>query len=77
MSNAAPRREPSAPFTKDMTVDQVMKHHPVARWVLFSYNLSGCGTCDLSENETLEQLSAKYGIPLPMILDDLNGILES
>jgi hybrid cluster-associated redox disulfide protein len=77
MSNAAPRGESPAPFTKDMTVDQAMKHHPVARWVFFSYNLSGCGGCDLSQDETLEQLSRKYGIPLEMILDDLNGILES
>lgn len=76
MSTAAPRPEPPAPFTKEMTVDQAMKHHPVARWVFFSYNLSGCGVCDLSSDETLEQLSRKYGIPLEMLLDDLNGILR-
>ncbi len=76
MSTAAPRPEPPAPFTKEMTVDQAMKHHPVARWVFFSYNLSGCGACDLSEDETLEQLARKYGIPLDVLLDDLNGILQ-
>lgn len=76
MSTAAERPERPAPFAKEMTVEQAMKHHPVARWVFFSYNLSGCGTCELSEGETLEQVSAKYRIPLEMLLDDLNGILE-
>ena len=74
--STAPSPNLPAPFTKEMTVDQAMKHHPVARWIFFSYNLSGCGACDLSEDETLEKLSAKYGIPLEMLLDDLNGILE-
>jgi hypothetical protein len=32
----------ATPFTKEMTVSQAMKHHPVARWIFFSYNLTGC-----------------------------------
>ena len=64
------------PFTKEMTVSQAMKHHPVARWIFFSYNLTGCNSCSISEGETLEELSHKYGISLEALLDDLNGILH-
>lgn len=63
------------PFKKEMTVSQAMKHHPVARWIFFSYNLTGCNSCSISEGETLEELSHKYGISLDALLDDLNGIL--
>lgn len=71
--------EPAAapqPFHGGMTVDEAMKHHPVARWVFFSYNIIGCNSCASSEAETLEQLSAKYGIPLELLLSDLNDLLN-
>ncbi|MGH9459542.1 MAG: DUF1858 domain-containing protein [Thermoanaerobaculia bacterium] len=71
-----PETTAPAPFTKEMTVSEAMRHHPVARWVFFSFNLSGCNACSISEDETLEQLSAKYGIPLERLLGELNAVLQ-
>ena len=71
------RRNDVAPFTGGMTVTEAMRHHPVARWVFFSFNLTGCGACSISEQETLEQLASKYGIPLDDLLDELNATLTS
>lgn len=71
-----PASETPLPFTADMTVREAMAHHPVARWVFFSYNLAGCNSCASSENETLAQVSSTYGIALELLLDDLNGLLD-
>ena len=76
MSSPSASPESPRPFTGDMTVQEAMAHHPVARWVLFSYNLAGCNSCASSESETLAKLSVTYGIPLEMLLDDLNGLLD-
>lgn len=76
MSASNPASERPRPFTAEMTVQEAMGHHPVARWVFFSYNLAGCNSCASSENETLAQLSVTYGVALEMLLEDLNGLLD-
>lgn len=72
---SAPART-AAPFTGEMTVQDAMKHHPVARWVFFSFNLVGCNACSISESETLAQLSSKYGVSLELLLADLNDLIS-
>ena len=40
------------------------------------FHLGGCSHCAISETETLEQVSEGYGIPLNMIMADLEKLFE-
>ncbi len=63
-------------FNKDMTVEQAFKTHAGARRVFAKFHLGGCANCAISEHETVEQVSAGYGIPLPMLLEELELLFE-
>lgn len=63
-------------FEKDMTVEQAFKTHAGARRVFARFHLGGCAHCAISETETLEQVSEGYGIPLAMIMADLEKLFE-
>lgn len=63
-------------FTKDITVDQAFKIHAGARRVFAKFHLGGCSHCAISEHETIEQVSEGYGIPLPMLMDELERLFE-
>jgi hybrid cluster-associated redox disulfide protein len=63
-------------FTKDMTVDQAFKVHAGARRVFAKFHLGGCSHCAISEHETIEQVSEGYGIPLPMLMDELDKLFQ-
>jgi hybrid cluster-associated redox disulfide protein len=65
-----------AHFEKDMTVEQAFKTHAGARRVFARFHLGGCAHCAISETETLEQVSEGYGIPLNMIMADLEKLFE-
>ena len=65
-----------AHFEKDMTVEQAFKTHAGARRVFARFHLGGCSHCAISETETLEQVSEGYGIPLNMIMADLEKLFE-
>jgi hybrid cluster-associated redox disulfide protein len=65
-----------AHFTKDMTVDQAFKVHAGARRVFAKFHLGGCSHCAISEHETIEQVSEGYGIPLPMLMEELEKLYE-
>ena len=64
----------SANFSKDMTVEQAFKTHAGARRVFAKFHLGGCSHCSISETETIEQVSEGYGIPLPMLMDELEKL---
>jgi hybrid cluster-associated redox disulfide protein len=64
----------SAHFKKDMTVEQAFKTHAGARRVFSKFHLGGCSHCAISETETIEQVSEGYGIPLPMLMDELENL---
>jgi len=57
-----------------MTVDQAFKMHAGARRVFARFHLGGCSNCAISESHTIGAISEDYGIPLPMLLDALNGL---
>ena len=59
-----------------MTVEQAFKTHAGARRVFARFHLGGCAHCAISETETLEQVSEGYGIPLAMIMADLEKLFE-
>jgi hypothetical protein len=65
-----------AHFEIDMTVEQAFKTHAGARRVFARFHLGGCAHCAISETETLEQVSEGYGIPLAMIMADLEKLFE-
>jgi len=64
----------SAHFNKDMTVEQAFKTHAGARRVFAKFHLGGCSHCAISETETIEMVSEGYGIPLPMLMDELESL---
>ncbi len=65
-----------ANFDKDMTVEQAFKTHAGARRVFARFHLGGCSNCAISETETIEQVSEGYGIPLAMLMTDLENLFE-
>jgi hypothetical protein len=63
-------------FTPEMTVDQAFRVHAGARRVFARFHLGGCSNCAISETHTIGQISEDYGIPLPMLLDNLNALWD-
>lgn len=66
----------SQQFTPDMTVDQAFKLHAGARRVFARFHLGGCSNCAISESHTIGAISEDYGIPLSMLLENLNGLFD-
>ena len=67
----------SAHFSNDMTVENAFKTHAGARRVFAKFHLGGCSNCAISETETIEQVSEGYGIPLPMLMSELEGLFAA
>jgi hybrid cluster-associated redox disulfide protein len=65
-----------AHFDKDMTVEQAFQTHAGARRVFARFHLGGCSNCAISETETIEQVSEGYGIPLALLMTDLEKLFE-
>jgi hypothetical protein len=63
-------------FDKSQTVEQAFKTHAGARRVFARFHLGGCSNCSISETETIEQVSEGYGIPLAMLMDDLEKLFD-
>jgi hybrid cluster-associated redox disulfide protein len=63
-------------FNKDMTVEQAFRTHAGARRVFAKFHLGGCSHCSISEHETIEQVSEGYGIPLPMLMSELENLFQ-
>ena len=61
-------------FAKEMTVGDALKAHPQVGMVFGSFHLGGCSHCSIPENQTLEQISASYGIPIEFLLQSLNSL---
>lgn len=66
----------SAHFSQDMTVEQAFRTHAGARRVFAKFHLGGCSHCSISETETIAQVSEGYGIPLPMLMDELERLFQ-
>jgi hypothetical protein len=67
----------SAHFNKEMTVENAFKTHAGARRVFAKFHLGGCSHCAISETETIEQVSEGYGIPLPMLMGELEKLFDA
>jgi hybrid cluster-associated redox disulfide protein len=66
-----------AHFDKDLTVENAFKVHAGARRVFAKFHLGGCSNCAISETETIEQVSEGYGIPLDMLLTELEQLFDA
>lgn len=66
----------SVHFTKAMTVQEAFKTHAGAKRVFAKFHLGGCSHCAISETESIEQVSEGYGIPLPMLMEELEKLFE-
>src|SRR5271168_3325015 len=64
-------------FTPDMTVDEAFKVHAGARRVFARFHLGGCSNCAISEHETIEQVGQGYGIPLEMLMSELEKLFDA
>jgi hybrid cluster-associated redox disulfide protein len=63
-------------FSQDMTVEQAFKTHAGAKRVFARFHLGGCSHCSISETETIAQVSEGYGIPLTLLMADLEKLFE-
>lgn len=63
-------------FTKELTIGAAMRMHPRAAEVFMGFHLGGCSHCAISEEETIEQVSAGYGIPIDMLINALNSLYD-
>ena len=65
-----------AHFDKNLTVENAFKTHAGARRVFAKFHLGGCSNCSISETETIEQVSEGYGIPLDMLMAELEKLFD-
>ena len=65
-----------AHFDKNLTVENAFKTHAGARRVFAKFHLGGCSNCSISETETIEQVSEGYGIPLDMLMAELENLFD-
>jgi hypothetical protein len=63
-------------FTPEMTVDEAFRVHAGARRVFARFHLGGCSNCAISETHTIGAISEDYGIPLSMLLENLNALFD-
>jgi hybrid cluster-associated redox disulfide protein len=63
-------------FHKDLTVEEAFKTHAGAKRVFARFHLGGCSNCAISETETIEQVSEGYGIPLNLLMADLEKLFD-
>ena len=63
-------------FRTDMTVEQAFRQHAGARRVFAKFHLGGCSNCAISETETVAEVSEGYGIPLEMLMSELEALFD-
>ncbi len=61
-------------FHADMTISEATRMHPSAAEVFMSFHLGGCSHCSISEEETIGQVCAGYGVEVETLLETLNSL---
>lgn len=64
-------------FDINMTVDEAMQIHPRVREVFAAFHLGGCGHCAIGQWETIGQVCMAYGVDPSVLLEVLEGLMES
>jgi len=63
-------------FRPDMPVAEAMSLHPRVAEVFAAFHLGGCGSCGISQVETIEQVCMAYGVDINVLLEVLEGLME-
>jgi hybrid cluster-associated redox disulfide protein len=64
-------------FESSMTVGEALSLHPRAGEVFAAFHLGGCSHCSINEHETIQEVTAGYGVDPDMLIEALNGLLEN
>ena len=64
-------------FRPDMPVAEAMAVHPRVGEVFAAFHLGGCAHCGISHYETIEQVCMAYGVDVDVLLEVLEGLLDS
>jgi hybrid cluster-associated redox disulfide protein len=64
-------------FSLDMTIGEAMSMHPRAAEVFAAFHLGGCSHCGINQYETIGQVTAGYGVDGDMLLEVLEGLMQS
>lgn len=64
-------------FSRDMPVAEAMALHARVAEVFAAFHLGGCGSCSIAEYETIEQVCAAYGVDVAVLLEVLEGLMDS
>jgi hypothetical protein len=67
--------EETKKFAGNMTIGEALRLHSRAGEALASFHLGGCSHCALNESETINQVTAGYGIDDKILLGTLNNLL--
>ena len=63
-------------FEANMTIGDALRLHPRAGEVFAAFHLGGCSHCAINEAETIEEVTAGYGVDSNMLIDALNNLLN-
>lgn len=63
-----------ARFHAGLTIGEAIRVDPRAAEVFMSFHLGGCSHCMISEEETIGQVCAGYGVEVEALLEALNGM---
>jgi len=60
-----------------MTIGDALRLHPRAGEVFAAFHLGGCSHCVINEQETIEEVTAGYGVDSNMLVEALNSLIDS
>ncbi len=61
-------------FHSQMTLSEAFATHPAARQIFAYFHIGGCHHCAVDESMTIEQACQQYGVPVEILLDQLNRL---
>jgi hybrid cluster-associated redox disulfide protein len=64
-------------FDGKMTIGEALRLHPRAGEVFAAFHLGGCSHCAINEQETIEEVTAGYGVDSNMLVEALNGLIDN
>jgi hybrid cluster-associated redox disulfide protein len=63
-------------FRPSMTIGEAMAVHPKVAEVFAAFRLGGCSHCGINQYETIEQVTAGYGVDIETLMEVLEGLVK-